>query len=142
MIRSVFHEFGVVRPNTVYDDPTTDDLYALFREPGSVLYVVEVEGEIAGSGGVFPTKGLPENCCELVKFYLSPSSRGQGLGKELLSMCMTAAREKGYTMMYLESFPEFVAALGLYRKAGFRFLDKSLGTSGHTGCNVWMIKEL
>jgi putative acetyltransferase len=31
LIRSVFREFGIARPGTVYFDPTTDDLYSLFQ---------------------------------------------------------------------------------------------------------------
>jgi len=30
LIRTVFREFGIDRPGTVYFDPTTDDLYKLF----------------------------------------------------------------------------------------------------------------
>ncbi len=32
LIRTVFREFKIDRPGTVYFDPTTDDLYTLFQK--------------------------------------------------------------------------------------------------------------
>lgn len=32
LIRMVFREFGIDRPGTVYFDPTTDDLFSLFKD--------------------------------------------------------------------------------------------------------------
>jgi putative acetyltransferase len=142
MIRSVFREYGVVRPNTVYDDPTTDELSELFMRERSALFILENENKIVGSAGIYPTPGLPDNCCELVKFYISPWSRGKGYGKMLMEKCFEAAKDVGYENMYLESFPEFMTALGLYKKAGFEMLPAPMGNSGHTGCQVWMIKQL
>ncbi len=37
LIRTVFREFKIDKPGTVYYDPTTDDLYKLFRKPGMCL---------------------------------------------------------------------------------------------------------
>ena len=34
LIRTVFREFNIHRPGTVYFDPTTDNLFGLFRAPG------------------------------------------------------------------------------------------------------------
>lgn len=142
MIRSVFREFNVVRPRTVYDDPTTDDLFAVFQRERSAFFILEKDKRIVGCAGVFPTDGLPENCCELVKFYLTPETRGKGLGKKLMEKSFEAARQCGYVHMYLESFPEFMTAVSLYKNAGFRILDTPMGNSGHAGCTVWMIKDL
>jgi len=44
--------------------------------------------------------------------------------------------------MYLESMPELSNAIGMYQKNGFKKITGPLGNSGHTGCDVWMIKEL
>jgi putative acetyltransferase len=48
----------------------------------------------------------------------------------------------GYKRLYLESLPEFSKAVSMYEKFGFERLDKPLGSSGHTTCNIWMLKEL
>jgi putative acetyltransferase len=142
LIRSVFREFGIARPGTVYFDPTTDDLFSLFRKPGSVYRIAEDNGEIIGGCGIFSTPGLPEGCCELVKFYLLSSARGKGTGRKLLEMSLESARELKYRQVYLESLPELDRAIGLYEKAGFRLIDGPMGSSGHFGCNIWMLKNL
>jgi len=49
LIRSVFREFGIARPGTVYFDPTTDDLFALFSTPGSEYWIAEDDGIQVGS---------------------------------------------------------------------------------------------
>jgi putative acetyltransferase len=142
LIRSVFREFGIARPGTVYFDPTTDNLFSLFRKPGSVYWIAEENGKITGGCGIYSTPGLPEGCCELVKFYLLSSARGKGTGRRLLEMSIESAREMGYRQIYLESLPELSRAIGLYEKAGFRLIDGPMGSSGHFGCDVWMLKDL
>lgn len=142
MIRSVLCEYGIARPGTVYTDPTTDALYQLFQTPRSVYWVVEVDGKLSGGCGVFPTEGLPEGCAELVKFYVSASHRGAGLGKLLMQKCFESATELGYKQLYLESFPELAKAVGMYEKAGFYMIPRALGNSGHTACTLWMVKNL
>jgi putative acetyltransferase len=142
MIRSVLREYGIARPGTVYTDPTTDALYQLFETSRSVYWVVEVDGKLSGGCGIFPTEGLPEGCAELVKFYVSASRRGAGLGKLLMQKCFESAVELGYTQLYLESFPELAKAVGMYEKAGFHTIPHALGNSGHTACTLWMVKEL
>jgi putative acetyltransferase len=142
LIRSVFREFGIARPGTVYFDPTTDDLFSLFRKPGSVYWIGEENGKIIGGCGIYSTPGLPEGCCELVKLYLVSSQRGKGTGRKLLEKSLESARELGYKQVYLESLPELRKAIGLYEKAGFGLIDGPMGNSGHFGCNIWMLKDL
>jgi putative acetyltransferase len=142
LIRAVFREFGVDRPGTVYTDPTTDHLYELFRQSQSVYWIAEADGVMAGGCGIFPTPGLPEGCAELVKFYLSAPFRGKGTGRGLMEKCFESAKEQGYRQIYLETFPELGKAVGMYEKAGFRYLDHPLGNSGHFACNIWMLKDL
>jgi len=142
LIRSVFREFGIDRPGTVYYDPTTDSLFELFRIEGSVYWIAEVDGIIAGVCGIYPTGGLPEGYAELVKFYLLPEYRGKGIGRTLLALCFDSARSMGYRQLYLESLPELSKAVSMYVKSGFTHIDHALGNSGHFGCNIWMIKNL
>lgn len=142
IIRSVLTEFGAARPGTVYFDPTTDDLYTLFRKKNAAYFIAQKEQRLLGGAGVYPTAGLPEGCCELVKLYLLPAARGLGLGKKLMQQCFDAAKKAGFTSMYLETLPELNLAVGLYEKMGFTYLPGPLGNSGHFGCNLWMLKKL
>ncbi|WP_276498085.1 GNAT family N-acetyltransferase [Pontibacter litorisediminis] len=142
LIRTVFREFKIDKPGTVYTDPTTDALYQLFQNPGSAYFVAEENGVMIGGCGVFPTDGLPEDCAELVKFYLTAEARGKGVGNKLMQESIAAAKALGYKQLYLESFPELAKAVSMYEKAGFRPLPQALGNSGHYACTIWMLKEL
>jgi putative acetyltransferase len=142
LIRKVFREFNIHRPGTVYFDPTTDDLYKLFSTPGAEYWIAEENNIIIGGCGVYPTPGLPEGCAELVKFYLSASQRGRGIGRQLMEKTFDSARRNGYSKLYLESLPELSRAISLYEKAGFKFITGPMGNSGHFGCNIWMLKDL
>ena len=142
LIRQVFKEHNAPEENTVYSDPTTDDLYKLFQKQGSVLWVAEINNEVFGCCGIYPTQGLDDDCAELAKFYLSIKIRGKGIGKQLMQQCFQSAIQFGYKKLYLESLPEFSKAVNMYEKYGFIKLNKPLGNSGHTSCNIWMIKEL
>jgi putative acetyltransferase len=142
VIRSVFREFKIDKPGTVYYDPTTDDLYNLFRKPGSIYWIAEENGRIIGGCGVYATPGLPEGCAELVKLYLLPQARGRGIGRMLMKKTFKSAKEYGYRQLYLESMPELDKAIGIYVKAGFSFIPERMGNSGHFCCDIWMIKNL
>jgi putative acetyltransferase len=142
IIRAALKEFGADRPGTVYYDDTTDHLFELFQEQGSTYFIAESGNRIIGGAGIYPTKGLPAGCCELVKMYLSPDARGKGLGKQLISLCLRTAADLGYSHVYLETMPELKKALSVYEKFGFKYLEGPLGDSGHFGCGMWMLLDL
>lgn len=142
IIRNSLAEFGANKPGTVFFDDTTDHLYELFQQPGSIYYIAEQDGEILGGGGVFPSEELPAQTCELVKMYLKPEARGKGLGKLLIDKCIEFAKGFGYLQMYIETMPELKKAVSVYEKFGFEYLTGPLGNTGHFGCDVWMLKKL
>jgi putative acetyltransferase len=142
VVRNTLKEFGANKAGTVYFDPTTDTLFEVFQKPGSIYYVALKNEKIIGGGGIYPTDGLPEDTCELVKMYLLPEGRGKGLGKLLIEKCLQFAIDAGYKKVYLETMPELKNALHVYKKLGFEYLDAPMGNSGHFGCDLWMMKEL
>ncbi|TVR68991.1 MAG: GNAT family N-acetyltransferase [Marinilabiliales bacterium] len=142
LIREVFDEHGAPHHGTVYSDPTTDDLYALFSKSRSVLFVAEKENRICGCCGIYPTEGLDSDTAELAKFYLHPDYRGKGIGRALMEKCIEAVKSLGYKKLYIESLPQFAKAVRIYEKQGFRRISRPLGNSGHTSCDIWMVKEL
>ena len=142
MIRKVFEEHDAPQKGTVYSDPTTDNLYLLFRTPRSVLWVAEMNDSAIGCCGVYPTKGLAGNCAELVKFYLSKEAQGKRDWKRIDGKMHSIGERIWIYTLYLESLPHFSRAVLIYEKQGFVRLDHPLGKSEHTACNIWMVKEL
>ncbi|RTL51991.1 MAG: GNAT family N-acetyltransferase [Sphingobacteriales bacterium] len=143
IIRSALEEFNANKPGTVYFDNSTDHLYELFTaNKNAVYFVAESNGEILGGAGIYPTDGLPEGVCELVKMYLHKNARGKGTGRFLIGTCLQKAKGMGYRQVYLETMPELSKAVSVYEKFGFRYLDAAMGASGHTDCTIWMLKDL
>ena len=142
IIRSSLEEFNAAKPGTVYFDPTTDHLSEVFTATRSIYFVALENDEILGGCGIYPTANLPEDTCELVKFYLCNAARGKGLGKLLMQKSIDAAAEMGYKKIYLETMPELNIAVPMYEKMGFTYLTAPMGNSGHGGCKIWMIREL
>lgn len=142
IIRRSLEDFNAVKQGTVYFDETTDHLYELFQAERSCYFVATINDEVVAGAGIFPTEGLPYKTCELVKMYVSSVARGKGLGKILLQRCIDEAKNNGFEKMYIETMPELINAIAMYKKNGFTFIPSSLGNSGHSGCDLFMIRDL
>ncbi len=55
IIRSSLKEFGANKPGTVFFDDTTDHLYQLFQQPGSMSFVIENNGKLLGGARIYPS---------------------------------------------------------------------------------------
>lgn len=143
IIRTALKEFNANKPGTVYFDASTDALFELFAStPKSKYFIALLNNEVVGGAGIFPTEGLPADTCELVKMYLHQSVRGIGLGKKMIEHCVVSAKDLGFAKMYLETLPELNKAVKVYEALGFSYLQQPLGNSGHTGCDIWMLKKI
>jgi putative acetyltransferase len=142
IIKSVLTEFKANKPGTAYFDESTNHLSATFINDKSAYWVVEENEMVIGGGGIYPTEGLPEHTCEMVKLYLSPQARNRGLGKAIILKCFEKAIAFGYQNVYLETMPELDQAVNLYERLGFEHQPCALGNTGHFGCNIWMVKKL
>lgn len=142
IIRSSLEEFNANKRGTVYFDESTDHLSDLFKTPNSKYFVALSENGVVGGAGIFPTRGLPEGVSELVKMYLSPEARGLGIGSKLITRCIEFARSIGMKTIYIETLPELHKAVKVYDHLGFKRLDHPLGDSKHTGCSIWMAKDI
>lgn len=142
IIRNTLTEFGANKPGTAFYDAATDDMYQNFQTPGSRYHVGLLDDRVVGGGGIYPSAGLPEGVCELVKMYLDPIARGHGLGKRLIEASLDFARQYGYRQVYIETMPELEKAVSIYERFGFHHLDRAMGCTGHYGCSLWLLKDL
>jgi putative acetyltransferase len=143
IIRTVLEEFEANVKGTAYYDTSTDSMFELFEgTPRSVYHVALLDGKVVGGSGVFPSPGLPEDTCELVRMYILPEARSYGVGSLLITQCLLSAKELGFDYLYLETMPNFKKAVTLYEKFGFAYLEGPLGETGHYACSIWMRKAL
>lgn len=142
LIRSVFDEMEIPKTGTAYEDPYLDLMFEEYNKPKSVYFVVEKEGKIAGCCGIAPLENGDPTICELQKMYFLPETRGLGIGSRMMEKCLQQARSFGFKKCYIETMPFMYAAQKLYKKSGFEYLDAPMGSTRHTSCPVWMLKEL
>lgn len=143
VIREVSAEHGLTADKGyAVADPILDTLYEVYSKPRSAYWVVEMDGKIVGGGGISQVAGGDNETAELQKMYLSSVLRGKGLAKQIILMSLDFAKTQDYTHCYLETTPELQAAIKLYEKLGFEFIDEPLGNTGHSDCEVRMLKAL
>jgi putative acetyltransferase len=142
LIRAVFDELNIPKTGTAYEDPYLDLMFEEYSKPKSIYYVVEKEGRIVGSCGVAPLINEAETYCELQKMYFLSEIRGLGIGRQIIEKCIESAKEFGFEQCYLETMPFMLEAQKLYKKVGFENICAPMGSTGHTSCPVWMLKDL
>jgi [ribosomal protein S18]-alanine N-acetyltransferase len=95
-------------------------LDAIGRADETPFWVARDGDLLVGSIGVFYHKhaGLA------VGMFVRASYRGRGIGKALLERTFTWARQRGVAALSLHVFPHNHAARALYRKTGFREIER------------------
>ena len=164
VIRTVMPEFDCVGEGFSINDPEVDDMYGTYTTPRSAFFVLErpteadaaptltnsdsstdagtPSGGIVGCGGYAPLAGGDPKVCELRKMYLLPSARGLGGGRLIMDACLAGARADGFARMYLETVTAMKTARAVYAKYGFELLPGPLGATGHSGCDLFMMRSL
>ncbi len=90
-----------------------------FSDPkvSRMLFVVAYLGDApVGCGGIRP---LDDETVELKRFFVDKTFRNKGIASKVLTYLETKAREKGCTVIKLETGPEQPEAIGLYKKFGY-----------------------
>ncbi len=86
--------------------------------PTARLRVAEFDGALAGYALLFVRRGSA--VARLYSIAVDPAQRGAGLGALLLADVEQLARNAGRGILRLEVRADNVAAIALYRRAGYR----------------------
>ncbi len=87
---------------------------------GELLLARDLQGRPSGCVGLRPLP--PDGCCEIKRLYVPPAGRGRGLGKRLIDAILETAARIGYRDILLDTLPEMVEAITLYRRSGFEVI--------------------
>lgn len=142
VIRKVLIEIGVPKRGTAFSDLEVDFMFEAYNKKRSIYYVVENDGKIYGGAGISHLNEADYDICELQKMYFLPSIRGKGLGNQMIEKCLDFALDNKFKYCYIETLPYMKAAQKLYLKKGFSYIEGPIGNTGHTSCNVWLLKKL
>lgn len=85
--------------------------------PAGLLLVATLHGDPVGCGALKFPAGAP---AEVKRMWVSPTVRGLGLGRRILSELEARAAARGVTTLRLETNRALTEALRLYRTAGYR----------------------
>jgi len=85
--------------------------------PGGAIFFARLEGEIIGTAALLKRD---DETYEIAKMAVTPSAQGKQAGRLLAEAAIAAAREKGAKKLILMTDNRLRAAVGLYRKLGFR----------------------
>lgn len=95
--------------------PWTRGQFADSLRAGHLCYVDEEAGELRGYAILMPT--VDE--AEVLTIGVAATQQRKGLGRAMLGEMLARAREKNMQRVLLEVRPSNIAAVALYRSAGF-----------------------
>jgi GNAT superfamily N-acetyltransferase len=85
--------------------------------PAGVLFVAEVDGEVAGC---VAAHRWGASVCEMKRLFVREGFRGAGCGRALVESIIAWARNAGYERILLDTLPVMDQAQRLYARLGFR----------------------
>ena len=86
------------------------------RPPRGAFVLAYLHGEAIGCGAV---KHQPDNVTDIKRMWIAESSRGLGLGRQLLEHLERLGRDHGSTEAHLETSNVLPEAIALYRSSGY-----------------------
>jgi putative acetyltransferase len=118
-----------------------DEIFSLDPEelaaPNAQFLVARVDGKAVGCIALVDNLRYGE----LKRLFVDAAARGLGLGQRLIAEAEAAARDVGLKILRLETGPELVPAVKLYRSLGYR--DRGpFGDYADLPCSLFMEKRL
>lgn len=98
------------------DVDALDDASRSFNPPRGLFVVATVDGRPVGCGGV---RFLDGTTGEIKRMWVSPTSRGRGLGRRLLARLEEEIRGTGRRRIVLDTNGSLTEAISLYRSHGY-----------------------
>ena len=119
MLVQCYPEFAPSLTQQNYDEEL-DHLYDKYGFPRGAIYVLHVDGKVAGCIGLKP---FDDTHAEVKRLYVRPEFRGHDLGRLLVQQIIDDARDIGYQYLRLDTLPPLKTAIALYREMGFYDID-------------------
>ena len=96
-------------------------VWSSINPPDGIIIILEVDGKIGGMGRI---DRFDERVAEAHNIWTSPSYRGKGYATRLMLQLEEKAREFGFSFIRLDTARFNVPAQNLYRKLGYKEIDR------------------
>ena len=113
-----------------------------FAEPDGRLFLVETDGQIAGT---ISLRKIRRNCGEIKRMYVRPQFRGGKIGTLMIDEVIKVSKNNGYSDLYLDTAQFMSSAVSLYKKFGFQETQpypESVNPEGYWDKWIFMTKKL
>ena len=113
-----------------------------FAEPDGRLFLVETDGQIAGT---ISLRKIRPNCGEIKRMYVRPQFRGKKIGTLMIDEVIKVSKNNGYSDLYLDTAQFMSSAVSLYKKFGFHETEpypESVNPEGYWEKWIFMTKKL
>jgi ribosomal protein S18 acetylase RimI-like enzyme len=107
--------------NTSFGVVLRDDRAALheYLDGTGALWLAYQDDAVAGCVVLRPLRSIGPRASEVKRLYVRPAYRGAGVADALMEALEAHARAAGYDAIYLDSRPDFQAAIRFYQRRGY-----------------------
>ncbi len=122
------HALAALLPqlNPALAGPTHEQLEALMADPASTLLLVIDQGAIVGTATVIVYTTPAWVKARIEDVVVDESVRGRGIGQALVNECISVARNRGASIVELQSARRREVANRLYPRMGFQLRDSNV----------------
>jgi ribosomal protein S18 acetylase RimI-like enzyme len=104
--------------------------------PNGAFVVATHAGDVVGCGAI---QFLDDDRGEIKRMWISPTARGLGLGKRLLTHLEGEIRAAGRSMVVLDTNKSLTEAIAMYGSCGYESVDPY---NDNPYAQVWFVKTL
>lgn len=109
--------------------------------PNVTFVIACLAGQVVGCGAVKEMRGTQGAYGEIKRMYVSPTARGHGLAKKMLTYLEQKVFAKGIPLTRLETGIHQTEAIGLYERLGYRQIGP-FGDYQEDPLSIFMEKRL
>lgn len=121
-VAAIYRE-GIASGDATFETEVPDwESWDAARSPDCRI-IAELDGETVGYAGLSPVSKRPVYAgVREVMIYVAAAVRGRGVGGRLLGRLVEESEARGIWTLQAGIFPENVASIRIFEKAGFRIL--------------------